>query len=128
VTIFGGQAFTGWESDETTGKGIEMALQRCLAGDCPGVRSEKTEDAATLPLAGEIKLSDYSLPTSAAILGFVDGFNPCAMWVLAHLISLITTLRDKRKIWLLVGSFVFAWGVLHFLFMTAWLNAFLFIG
>ena len=128
VTIFGGQAFMGWESEETTGKGIEMALQRCLAGDYPGVGSEKTEDAATLPLVGEIKLSDYSLPTSAVILGFVDGFNPCAMWVLAYLISLITTLRDKREIWLLVGSFVSASGVLHFLFMTAWLNAFLFIG
>jgi len=38
------------------------------------------------------------------------------------------TLKDKRKIWLLVGSFVFASGVLYFLFMTAWLNAFLLIG
>ena len=34
----------------------------------------------------------------------------------------------KRKIWLLVGSFVFASGVLYFLFMTAWLNAFLLVG
>jgi hypothetical protein len=64
----------------------------------------------------------------AVILGLVDGFNPCAMWVLVYLISLIATLKDRKRIWLIVGSFVLASGVLYFLFMTAWLNAFLFIG
>jgi len=128
VTIFGGQAFTGWESEETTGKAIEAALQQCLAGNCPQTGSETSDDEATLPIIGEIRLSDYSLPALAVILGLVDGFNPCAMWVLAYLISLIMTLGDKRRIWLLVGSFVLASGVLYFLFMTAWLNAFLLIG
>ncbi len=128
VTIFGGQAFLGWKSAETTGKEIEKTLQECLAGICPETGRGEPEDEATLPIVGKIKLSDYSLPGLAIILGLVDGFNPCAMWVLAYLISLIMTLKDKRRIWLLVGSFVFASGVLYFLFMTAWLNAFLLIG
>ncbi len=128
VTIFGGQAFMGWESEETTGKAIETALQQCLAGDCPQTGSETPDDEVALPIIGKIRLLDYSLPALAVVLGLVDGFNPCAMWVLAYLISLIMTLGDKRKIWLLVGSFVFASGVLYFLFMTAWLNAFLLIG
>ena len=128
VTIFGGVIFDGWESEETTGEQIEKALQQCLTGDCPETRREGPEDEATLPIIGKIRLSDYSLSSLAVILGLVDGFNPCAMWVLVYLISLIMTLKDKRKIWLLVGSFVFASGVLNFLFMTAWLNAFLFIG
>ncbi len=50
------------------------------------------------------------------------------MWVLAYLMSLIATLKDRRKIWVIVGSFVFASGVLYFLFMTAWLNIFLVVG
>jgi hypothetical protein len=50
------------------------------------------------------------------------------MWVLAYLISLIATLKDRRKTWLIVGSFIFASGVLYFLFMTAWLNVFLVVG
>lgn len=128
VTIFSGLVFSGWESEETTGKKIETALQQCLAGDCPETEIAEPQDEATLPIIGEIRLSDYSLPALAVILGLVDGFNPCAMWVLVYLISLIITLKDKRKIWLLVGSFVFASGVLYFLFMTAWLNAFLLIG
>jgi len=81
-----------------------------------------------LPLIGEIDLADYSLPALAVILGLVDGFNPCAMWVLVYLISLVATLRDRKRIWLIVGSFVLASGILYYLFMTVWLNLFLFIG
>ena len=128
TTIFGGQAFIGWNSEETTGKEIEETLQQCLAGNCPEVESEKPNNEVDLPILGKIKPSDYSLPGLAVILGLVDGFNPCAMWVLVYLISLVMTLKDKRKIWLLVGSFVFASGALYFFFMTAWLNAFLLIG
>ena len=128
VTIFGELTFTGWDSAETTGADIEKALQQCLAGNCPKAESQKPWAEITLPMVGKITPSDYSLHSLAITLGLVDGFNPCAMWVLAYLISLIVTLKDRRKIWLLVGSFVFASGVLYFLFMTAWLNAFLLIG
>jgi len=128
ITIFGNQVFSGWESEETTGRAIEEALQQCLAGDCPPPAGEEPEDGIVLPIIGKFVPADYSLPALAVILGLVDGFNPCAMWVLVYLISLIATLRDRKRIWLIVGSFVLASGVLYFLFMTAWLNAFLFIG
>ena len=127
ITIFGNQVFS-WESEETTGEQIEKALQQCLAGNCPPPSSGETKRKITLPLIGEIVLSDYSLPALAIILGLVDGFNPCAMWVLVYLISIVATLRDRKRIWLIVGSFVLTSGILYFLFMTAWLNAFLAIG
>ncbi|NTV14099.1 MAG: hypothetical protein HGA96_09270 [Desulfobulbaceae bacterium] len=82
----------------------------------------------TLPLAGEVDAKSFSLPVLAMVLGLVDGFNPCAMWVLVYLLSLIVSLGDRRKIWVLVGSFLAASGILYFLFMTAWLNAFLLLG
>jgi len=128
ITIFGNQVFGDWESEETSGRAIEEALQQCLAGNCPPPTGEEPRDTIVLPLIGEIVLADYSLPTLAVILGLVDGFNPCAMWVLVYLISLVATLRDKKRIWLIVGSFVLASGILYFLFMTVWLNLFLFIG
>lgn len=128
ITIFGNQVFGGWESEDTTGGAIEDALQKCLAGNCPPPTSEEPKHKINLPLIGEIVVSDYSLPALAVILGLVDGFNPCAMWVLVYLISLVATLRDRKRIWLIVGSFVLASGILYFLFMTVWLNFFLFIG
>ena len=128
ITIFGNQVFGGWESEETTGRAIEEALQQCLQGNCPPPTGEEPGYKIVLPFIGEIVLADYSLPALAVILGLVDGFNPCAMWVLVYLISIIATLRDRKRIWLIVGSFVLASGVLYFLFMTAWLNVFLLVG
>jgi len=66
-----------------------------------------------------------SLPALTAVLGTLDGFNPCAMWILVVLISLLLTLRSRKKILLVGGTFIFAEGLLYFLFMAAWLNAFL---
>ena len=128
ITIIGKQVIIGWESEEATGRKIEQALQQCLAGNCQEAESEEPVDEVDLPVIGKIKVSGYSIAGLAVILGFVDGFNPCAIWVLAYLISLIMVLNDRKRAWLLVGSFVFASAVLYFLFMTAWLNAFLLIG
>jgi len=131
ITIFGNQVFGDWESEETSGRTIETALQQCLAGDCPAPPGGQNGDDGgkiVLPIIGEIDVADYSLPALAVVLGFVDGFNPCAMWVLVYLISIVATLRDRKRIWLIVGSFVLSSGILYFLFMTAWLNVFLLVG
>ncbi len=128
ITIFGNQVFGGWESEEITGRVIEEALEQCLDGECPPPTGEEPSSGIDLPVFGRIVFADYSLAALAVILGLVDGFNPCAMWVLVYLISLVATLKDRRRIWLIVGSFVLASGVLYFLLMTAWLNLFLLIG
>lgn len=95
------------------------------AGESPlGAEAERVK----IPILGEIDPASYALPVLAILLGLIDGFNPCAMWALVYLISLIAGLSDRTKIWFLVGSFVLASGILYFLFMTAWLGAFLIIG
>ena len=93
-----------------------------------GVQKLGQKSTIDLPFLGEIDILDYSLPALAVILRLIDGFNPCAMWVLVYFISLVIAIGDRKKIWLIVGSFVLASGILYFLFMTAWLNAFLFVG
>lgn len=94
----------------------------------PGGPEVWRPDSVSLPFVGDIRPAELSLPALAVLLGLADGFNPCAMWALVYLLSLVVSLRDRRKIWLLVGSFVFASGVLYFLFMTAWLKVFLLVG
>ena len=131
VTIIGNRGFVGWTSRDVTGERIEQAIVDCLEGHCgePGeVIDEEEPTEVTVPVFGTIRFADYSLPALAVILGLVDGFNPCAMWVLVYLISILMMLNDRRKAWIIVGAFVFASFVLNYLFMTAWLNAFLLIG
>lgn len=77
---------------------------------------------------GKINIKGMSLPVLATVLGLADGFNPCAMVVLVYLIALIIETKDKKKMWLIVGTFVFASAALYLLFLTAWLHVLLNIG
>jgi hypothetical protein len=61
-------------------------------------------------------------------LGLLDGFNPCAMWVLLFLLSLLVRLRDRRRMALIAGTFVLVSGAVYYAFMAAWLNVFLAVG
>ena len=58
----------------------------------------------------------------AMVIGFVDGFNPCAMWVLIFLISMLLGMKDKKKMWILGLTFLISSGLVYLLFMLAWLN------
>jgi thiol-disulfide isomerase/thioredoxin len=126
LTIVRGKAIIGFKSQESTGLLIEESLQQ---GDKKQIPLRmKNYETHKIPFIGKVDINNYSLTTLAVLLGLVDGFNPCAMWALVFLIGLVMGLHDNRKLWLLVGTFVFSSGVLYFLFMAAWLNAFLLIG
>ncbi len=130
ITFIGPYVIAGFDAAETTGLRLEQALLALVNND-PSLFPEannSSRQTLTLPFVGTIHLADYSLPALSVIIGLVDGFNPCAMWVLVYLISLILGLNDRRRIWLLVGTFVASSGILYFLFMTAWLNVFLWLG
>lgn len=75
-----------------------------------------------LPLIGEISTKNLTLPVVTVLLGLIDGFNPCAMWVLLFLISMLIGMKDKKRMWLLGISFLLASAITYLLFMLAWLN------
>jgi hypothetical protein len=62
------------------------------------------------------------------VLGAVDGFNPCAMWVLVFLIGLLVGMRDPVKMWGYGAVFLLASAAVYFAFMAAWLNMVLWLG
>ena len=62
------------------------------------------------------------------MIGVIDGFNPCAMWVLLFLLSLLVHLRDRRRMALIAGTFVLVSGAVYYAFMAAWLNLFQAVG
>lgn len=69
------------------------------------------------------------LPLFTLIIGFVDGFNPCNLFVLTMLLSLILTEAQSRKKIFIVGfTFIGVVYAFYYLFMAAWLNIFRYIG
>jgi len=77
---------------------------------------------------GEFSLDALGLPVFTLTLGLIDGFNPCAMWILLFLLSILVNIRNRRRIILIAGTFVAVSGLVYFAFMAAWLNLFLLIG
>ena len=77
---------------------------------------------------GETDLREFSLPVLSLILGGLDGFNPCAMWVLITLLTLLINTRSWKKIWVIGGIFLFVSGAMYYVFIAAWLNVFLLVG
>ena len=105
----------------------------------PPPQDELTESSAGLPVeppmfqvdlpwVGKIDAHQLGLPLFTLTMGLVDGFNPCAMWVLLFLLSLLVNLRSRARIVAVAGTFVVVSGLAYFVFMAAWLQAFLLIG
>ena len=83
---------------------------------------EVTDRKITI-LGKTINLKNMALPVIALLIGLVDGFNPCAMWVLLFLISMLIGMRDKKKMIILGFTFLLTSALIYLLFMLAWLNA-----
>ena len=75
-----------------------------------------------IPILGEIDAKKVSLPLVAIVIGAVDGFNPCAMWVLLFLIGMLFHMKDNKKMWILGITFLLTSAVMYLLIMAAWLK------
>jgi glutaredoxin len=81
-----------------------------------------------IPGWGLLRVGDLGLPAFTFVIGLVDGFNPCAMWVLVFLLSILVNVRNRGRILAIAGTFVLVSGLAYFAFMAAWLNVFLLVG
>jgi glutaredoxin len=124
-----GHLLIGFAGVETTGALLKALLERPPAGDRAGPEGPAApDDAVAVPWLGPVRARDLGLPAFTLVLGLLDGFNPCAMWVLLFVLSLLASLRDRRKMAIIGATFVLVSGIVYFAFMAAWLNLFLLVG
>ncbi len=117
-TIFiGDQYFIGF-NDEISPK-IQAAVENCLVNGCkdagvgiiPGVTAPApAQEVAVagpavagsnqidLPLIGPVDLSSQTLLVSTVLISFVDGVNPCSIWVLTMLLALTLHTGSRKKV------------------------------
>lgn len=116
----------GYGSEETTGIIIEEKIKKILG-------NKKTNENSSAPVylnifSKKIDLKSLSLPIATILIAFVDGFNPCAMWILIFLITMLINMKDKKKLYLLGTTFILVSGLMYLLFLSAWFNFFKYIG
>ena len=138
--VIGENYILGWKDESTTGRAIQDAINCAIETGCPDVvgnlmssinletSNSILPEVVEVPLIGEVKIKNLSLPILAIILGGIDGFNPCAMWVLVFLISLLLGMKDRKRMWILGFVFLFTSAIVYLLFMAAWLKLILFVG
>ena len=136
ITIIGTNYFVGYNDD--IGTKIRCAINyysdtphRDLVGEYLGtsdIREDLTDEfdpnscKFTVPIIGEVNPKNISLPLVSIVIGLVDGFNPCAMWVLLFLISLMIGMKNRKRMWCLGIAFLLSSAIVYFAFMMAWIN------
>ncbi len=144
ITVVGAELFVGYNSDRTTGENIRNALTAAQTGEirtlkdhlerapvssgtfeggCSGLGCEAgsfSEYTFDLPLVGLVDLKSFSLFTLSLVLGTIDGFNPCAMWVLITFLVLLSQAGSRQKMVLMAGIFIVAEAVMYNFILNAW--------
>lgn len=145
-TIIGDKTFVGFletmSPSELANRIEECGRKKCpdSVGEIVGVAKEPTSEEQLpkdeekekkiidVPFLGKIDVMDFSLPALTVIIGILDGFNPCAMWVLVFLISLLLGMQNRKRMFILGTAFIVSSAAVYFMFMAAWLNLLIFLG
>ncbi len=85
------------------------------------------ESTIRIPIFGEINPQSISLSFLAVVLGFVDGFNPCAMWVLLTFLLILSQVADRKKMIQVAGLFIIAEAAMYYLILNVWYQTWDFI-
>jgi len=116
--VFNGHVLVGFDNPERTGPEL-AALVDQRSTQPTGIKTE---------LFGTLSVARLGLPLFTLAIGLLDGFNPCAMWVLLFLLSMLVHLQSRTRMALIAGTFVLVSGAAYYAFMAAWLNIFLIVG
>tara|TARA_B100000508_G_C11460462_1_gene279013 strand:- start:759 stop:1979 length:1221 start_codon:yes stop_codon:yes gene_type:complete len=144
ITVIGERVLAGFNGSETTGASIRAAIEAArstdintiedhlerspkqeviVGGGCTGLSCDAGSDMGMvfdLPILGIVDLKSFSLFTLSAMLGVIDGFNPCAMWVLITFLVILSQAGSKKKMVLLAGIFIVAEAVMYNLILNVW--------
>ena len=110
-TIIGEQAILGF--GDTTSDRIQTILNNYLKEE----PKEDDDNNYNLPFLGKIDVKNYSIFLIALVLGLIDGFNPCAMWILLLLINMSLNTKNRKKMFLVGLTFILTSGLVYFLSM-----------
>lgn len=155
ITLVGNVVLQGFEAPETTGLRLQELIKKshgqetltfeefiaaggsgqveafdgsCKVDEEVCLLAEPEPFLVKLPFLGVVDLKDYSLPTLSVILGLIDGFNPCALWVLIIFLTFLIQAESHRKMWIMAGLFIIAEAIMYYLILNVWFTAWDFVG
>jgi len=118
TTIYGGRVWEGFT--DTIGGEIRDAVVAALtsSSDDAGDEPPPDDEVIDVPLIGEVDVAGQSLLVSTIVIGFVDGFNPCSLWVLSILLALVLHSGSRRRVLAVGAVFLVITTALYGLYMA----------
>lgn len=139
VTIIGEKYWVGFR--EQYKAEFEAAVKECIFNTCkskidtevlstpaPSEVQTNSDQIITLPFFGEVDLGKQSLAVSTLIIGFVDGFNPCSLWVISVLLALTLTSGSRTKVITVGLTYLIVTTLVYSLFILGVFTLFSYIG
>jgi len=83
----------------------------------PAITQGGLTDVINIPLIGKVDLAKQSLLVSTLLIAFVDGVNPCSIWVLSMLLALTLHTGSRKKIILIGLIFISVTALVYALFI-----------
>ncbi|MBY0538078.1 glutaredoxin family protein [Patescibacteria group bacterium] len=143
ITVIGERVFLGFNGPLTTGIDMKAAIESAGSSDVITIEDHLarapqqevsfgggcsdmgcTEGEASyvfdLPFVGVVDLKTFSLFGLSLLLGTIDGFNPCAMWVLITFLAILAQAGSRRKMIFLAGVFIAAEAIMYNLILNVW--------
>jgi cytochrome c biogenesis protein CcdA/thiol-disulfide isomerase/thioredoxin len=153
ITVIGSQMIIGFGTEETTGENIRQAVRNAqknqeptnldtltpeTLGSLAAMGSTCSEDVpcqlhedppvlVKLPWGKTVNAQSYPLIALSAVLGLIDGFNPCAMWVLVTFLVILLKLGSRKKMFQFAGIFILAEAIMYYLILMVWFTAWDFV-
>jgi thiol-disulfide isomerase/thioredoxin len=131
TTFIGGRVWVGY--NEAIRREMEEAVGACLELTCPDpgegfvVAEVPGGTTIALPMIGPIDLGARSLALSTAMIAFVDGFNPCSLWVLSMLLAVVIHSGSRRKILFVGLTFLLVTAAVYGVFIAGLFSVFTYV-
>ena len=93
---------------------IESIVDDLMAGVEP---SDAGEFEIDVPLVGAVDVGSGSLVGATALIAFVDGVNPCSLWVLSMLMALVVHSGSRGRVFAVGTVFLVITSLLYGLYM-----------
>ena len=123
VTVVGDRVWIGF--DDATAALITAAALQSVATPDTGNPAEPvevlpaTDRGVDVPIVGVVDLDRASLLGATVAIGFVDGVNPCSLWVLSLLLAMVLHRGSRGRVLLVGGTFLAVTALMYGLYMVA---------
>jgi cytochrome c biogenesis protein CcdA/glutaredoxin len=117
VTVVGGRYWVGW-SDAIRDEIVSAIREPAGAESADDQPATGTSSRVDVPLVGDVTVSSDSLVASTLLIGFVDGVNPCSLWVISVLLAIVVRTGSRRRVVAIGSVFLLVTAAMYALYMA----------